>query len=282
MRTYVFKILILGAHSENAQSGANSGQEPFRTSTSNTTKKNILLGKDIDRLQQIIRTVVHPSYISKLRKSFVDTAGRSPMADEWRSLSEIHGPLICPLLWREHGPQGSAQKNPAMLPEELEASMRLFEIISLSLRAFISDIQLARIDALVNAWQRLIFAVHPSLKTATNLHVISHLCEDIRRHGTTNAHHSSTDEQPTRPPPLVSNTTGYSDTSGRANVSMQRNEAPSSHLRLLICRHCETRRSSVAPHPRDTIATMKDSRTAFSAEFSGILQFWRMVQKAQA
>ena len=99
-------------------------------------------------------------------------------------MSGIHGPLVFPILWREHGPHGSVVKsNPALLPEQLDALMRLFEIISLSLRTSMSDCQLAKIEELIQTWQRHIFAIHPSLKTATNLHVISHLTEDITRHG---------------------------------------------------------------------------------------------------
>ena len=70
-----------------------------------------------------------------------------------------------------------------MIQGELKAMMMLFEIISLSFRSSISDAQLQRLDELIPAWQHPVLRLHPSLVNNSNIHVISHLTEDIQRYG---------------------------------------------------------------------------------------------------
>ncbi|CAD6590267.1 MAG: hypothetical protein TREMPRED_005680, partial [Tremellales sp. Tagirdzhanova-0007] len=47
----------------------------------------------------------------------------------------------------------------------------------------ISDLQIDKLESMISTWQRLVFRIHPSLKRATNLHVLTHLTEDIRKFG---------------------------------------------------------------------------------------------------
>ena len=61
--------------------------------------------------------------------------------------------------------------------------MSLFELVSELMRSSISIKQLNRAGERLQQWLDLVFQLHPSLRRATNLHLLRHFLEDIARHG---------------------------------------------------------------------------------------------------
>ena len=146
-------------------------------------KRRILGPRDMARLRELLLEVSAPTSIGRLHREWGGPAAGNPTADDWRSFALVYGPLVLPRLWREVGPTSAGRRNHRMIEDELRAMMLLFEIIALSFRASISDTQLRILDKLIPTWQHLALRLHPTLLKKTNLHVVSHLTEDIRRYG---------------------------------------------------------------------------------------------------
>ena len=148
------------------------------------TRQGRMLPADIRRMQDLLRLVLTPSSVPRLHPQFGSPSAGIPTADHWRTFATVYGPLIIPQLFIERGPSTSGRKgNPHLSPDDRDAMMTLFEIISLALRSTISDTQVDYLETLIVKWQRTVYNLHDTLKTSTNLHVLTHLCDDIRRFG---------------------------------------------------------------------------------------------------
>ena len=148
------------------------------------SKKRLFTPSDRVLLQELMASVIVPTLVGKIHPRFGEAEEGSPTADQWRSVAEVYGPLVFPVLWIARGPDSLARSsNPHLTVAELDAVLRLFEIVNLALRSSISNAQIDRLEHLMISWQYAIYRLHPTLDRATNLHTLTHLADDIRRHG---------------------------------------------------------------------------------------------------
>ena len=152
--------------------------------TPRSTRKKRMFPADILYLQSLLQQVVVPSSVTRLHPLFGSPSAGTPSANHWRMFATVYGPLVMPLVFLSRGRMGSGTSgNSHLNKDELSAIMMIYEIICLALRSSISENQVVHLEKRIGDWQELAFRLHPTLKTSTNLHVLSHLGADIRRYG---------------------------------------------------------------------------------------------------
>ena len=152
--------------------------------TPRTARRKRMFPADILYMQSLLQQVVVPSSVNRLHPLFGSPSAGTPSANHWRMFATVYGPLVMPLVFLRRGRMGSATSGNSHLNEdEQSAIMMIYEIICLAMRSSISEKQVAHLEKRIKVWQELAFRLHPTLKSSTNLHVLSHLATDIRRYG---------------------------------------------------------------------------------------------------
>ena len=173
-KTYFFSVLQAGLDSE-------------KDKTKGITNTNVLHPIDVDLMRKYIDMVVVPSSIPHLHPQWGTKAAGTPTANEWRAFATVYGPLVMPRVFLDANHADAINVRRRFTADELGVSMQLCEIVSLAMRSSISSTQVDRLEFLIGEWQKEIFRLHPDLGRGltlrSNLHVISHLAEDIRAYG---------------------------------------------------------------------------------------------------
>ena len=164
-----------------------SRRTPGRPSSPRTPKiPKVFKPKDVQDMQALFSQVTLPKPLGAFRHNFGGRSAGSPTANDWRLYAEVFGPLCFPVQWHQSGganKQGRRRRSAKLPYDRLEEAMRLFEIVDLALRRKLNPEYVSQLKTLINDWVRTVLGRHPRLTKSTNFHVLTHLAEDIERHG---------------------------------------------------------------------------------------------------
>ena len=136
----------------------------------------------VHQIQDVIKSMVVPSWVSSVPAHFGESVTGTLKADEWRTLATIYLPIALMICWGRVAP-GSGAAMSQHLQGVLDHTMLLVSAIHLASRRTTTRTVARKYKQYMTQYMRDLETIHPHARYTPNLHASVHIADFIEQFG---------------------------------------------------------------------------------------------------